>query len=62
MDLGPHAAFIWACYGAVAVTIGALIAWLVYDGRRQTAALQDLEAHGIRRRGGGHAASEEGTA
>ena len=50
MDLGPHAAFIWICYAAVTVVIGALILWLVADGRRQSKALQDLESRGVRRR------------
>jgi heme exporter protein D len=50
MDLGPHAAFIWISYAAVAITIAALIAWLVADGRRQAADLEALESRGIRRR------------
>jgi heme exporter protein D len=50
MDLGPHAAFIWAAYGIVATMIGGLIAWLVADGRRQARRLADLEARGVRRR------------
>lgn len=54
MDLGPHAAFIWASYAVVALVTGALIAWLVLDGRRQRAALLDLEARGVRRRSSTH--------
>ena len=50
MDLGPHGVFIWASYGAVALVIGGLILWLVLDGRRQRAALNDLESRGVRRR------------
>ena len=50
MDLGPHAVFIWSSYAVVGVTITALIAWLYADGRRQRAALEDLEARGIKRR------------
>lgn len=50
MDLGPHAHFIWISYAAVTLVIGALIAWLAADGRRQQAALADLEARGVRRR------------
>ena len=50
MDLGPHAVFIWASYGAVTLVIGGLILWLLADGRRQDAALKDLEARGVRRR------------
>jgi heme exporter protein D len=50
MDLGPHAAFIWASYLAVAVVVAVLVLWLVVDGRRQQRALDDLEARGVRRR------------
>jgi heme exporter protein D len=50
MDLGPHAAFIWISYAAVAITIAALIAWLVADGRKQAADLEALESRGVRRR------------
>lgn len=50
MDLGPHAAFIWASYVSVAVVLAALIGWLVLDGRRQQKLLADLEARGNRRR------------
>lgn len=50
MDLGPHAAFIWASYTIVAVVLAALAAWLIVDGRRQQRLLDDLEARGVRRR------------
>jgi len=50
MDLGPHAAFIWAAYGVVAVVLTALVAWLVLDGRHQQQLIDELEARGIRRR------------
>lgn len=50
MDLGPHAAFIWLSYAAVTLVVGGLIAWLLFDGRRQQRALADLEARGVRRR------------
>jgi heme exporter protein D len=50
MDLGPHAAFIWISYAAVAAMIAVLIAWLIADGRRQAAALEMLERGGIKRR------------
>jgi heme exporter protein D len=50
MDLGPHAAFVWASYGAVAVALAALALWLVLDGRRQRRLIDELEARGIRRR------------
>jgi heme exporter protein D len=50
MDLGPHAGFILASYGAMIFIVGGLIAWFVFDGRRQNRALRDLEARGITRR------------
>ena len=50
MDLGPHAAFIWASYAAVVAVLGALVAWLVLDGRRQQRLIDELEARGVRRR------------
>jgi heme exporter protein D len=50
MNLGPHAAFIWSAYAAVAVGLGGLLAWLIVDSRRQRAALADLESRGVRRR------------
>ena len=50
MDLGPHAAYIWAAYGAAALVIAGLVAWLVLDGRRQQRLIAGLEARGVRRR------------
>lgn len=50
MDLGPHAAFIWASYVIYALVLVALIAWLLWDGRRLKARLADLEARGVTRR------------
>ena len=50
MDLGPHAAFIWAAYATVAVVLAGLVGWLVLDGRRQRQLVDELEARGIRRR------------
>jgi heme exporter protein D len=50
MDLGPHAAYIWAAYGIVALALAALIAWLVFDGRRMQRLVDELEARGVRRR------------
>ena len=50
MDLGKHAVFIWASYGAVAIVLAALIIWLIADGRRYRKALDDLEARGVKRR------------
>jgi heme exporter protein D len=46
MSFGQHAAFIWACYGAVAIAIGGLIAWLLADGRRLARELAEIEARG----------------
>jgi heme exporter protein D len=50
IDLGKHAAFIWASYGVVFVTLAGLIVWLIADGARLRRRLADLEARGIRRR------------
>lgn len=50
LDLGKHAAFIWASYGAVFTVVFALLTWLWFDARRQRAALADLERRGVRRR------------
>jgi heme exporter protein D len=50
MDLGPHAAFIWASYAAVIVIVGALIGWVVLDGNRQARALDDADRRGLKRR------------
>jgi heme exporter protein D len=52
MDLGPHASYIWACYAIAAVVLSLLVAWLVYDGRRQQRLIEALEARGVRRRSG----------
>jgi heme exporter protein D len=50
MDLGPHAAFIWAAYGVTTVVITALIARGILDERRQRRILVRLDEQGIRRR------------
>ena len=50
MNLGPHAAFIWSSYTAVAIGLAGLLTWLFVDGRKQKKALADLEARGVRRR------------
>ena len=55
MELGPHASFILASYAAVIAVLGALIGWLIYDGKRQAAALAALEARGVKRRGNSNA-------
>ena len=51
MDLGPHAAFIWASYAAVGGTVAGLIIWLIADGRKQVADLNALDRQGVKRRG-----------
>ena len=50
MDLGTHASFIWAAYALTALVIAALLLWLFFDGQRQRAALEDLDARGVKRR------------
>lgn len=50
MNLGPHAAFIWSSYAAVALGMAGLLAWLYVDGCKQKKALADFEARGVRRR------------
>jgi heme exporter protein D len=44
MNLGPHANFIIAAYGIAAVTLGALIAWVLLDYRAQRKIVLDLES------------------
>jgi len=48
MDLGPHAAYIWSAYAVVAVTLAALIGWLIIDGRRQRRVIDEIEARSRR--------------
>lgn len=50
MDLGPHAAYIWASYALVGVAMVVLALWLILDGRRQQRLIADMEARGVRRR------------
>jgi heme exporter protein D len=49
-DLGPHAAFILIAYGLFAVTVAALLVWVMLDHRAQKQALADLEKRGVGRR------------
>jgi heme exporter protein D len=42
-DLGPQAVFIWTSYAIVAAVLGGLVAWLIWDGKRQAALLAKLE-------------------
>ena len=50
IDLGPHAAFIIGSYAVTVLAIGALVAWIVADGKAQQRAITDLESKGARRR------------
>ncbi len=50
MNLGPHAAFILAAYGAALVVIGLMIVWVVADHRAQRRLLAQLEGQGGRPR------------
>ena len=60
MDLGPHAAFIWSSYGAVAVAVGGLAVGLWLEGRRYARELALIEAQGLGRRGDSAPASGAG--
>jgi len=50
MDLGPHAAYIWACFAIAGLIVAGLALWLVIEGRRQQRLIAELEARGVRRR------------
>jgi heme exporter protein D len=50
MNLGPHATFILAAYGAAALALLSLVLWVWLDHRAQRRALDALEAKGITRR------------
>lgn len=50
MDLGPHAAYIWACFALTGLLLVGLTAWLALDGRRQQRLIAELESRGVRRR------------
>jgi heme exporter protein D len=50
MNLGPHAVFIVSAYGAAALIIAAMIAWVALEYRRQARLLAELEARGMTRR------------
>ena len=52
MDLGPHADFIISAYAVAVLIIGAMVAWVLIDHRRQTRILADLEERGVTRRSG----------
>jgi heme exporter protein D len=50
MNLGPYATFILGAYGAAALIVIVMVAWVAIDHRRQARALADLEARGVTRR------------
>ncbi len=50
MNLGPHAFFILAAYGATALIVLGLVVRAVVDYRAQVRALAELEGRGTRRR------------
>ena len=50
MNLGPYASFILGAYGAAALIVIAMVAWVVIEHRRQARALAALEARGVTRR------------
>lgn len=59
MDLGRHAAYIWASYGVVVVVLTLLIGWIVTDARRQRRILDELEDQGMTRRSARAGKSED---
>ena len=50
MNLGPYASFILGAYGAAALIVIAMVAWVAIEHRRQARALAELEARGVTRR------------
>ena len=50
LDLGQHAGFIWAAYGATVIILAGLITWIRADARHQMRLLDELEAQGVQRR------------
>ncbi|MCY6383378.1 heme exporter protein CcmD [Hoeflea prorocentri] len=45
-----HLAFVMLSYGITALTVAALIVWVLLDQRGRQAELAELEARGVRRR------------
>jgi len=58
MQATAHIGFIVAAYGAGAVVIVALIAWVMFDYRLQRRILAELETKGVSRRSAGESADE----
>jgi heme exporter protein D len=50
LDLGPHAAFIWAAYAVSGVVIAALALWISNSEKRQKRILVEFEERGVTRR------------
>lgn len=50
MDFGPHAFFIIWSYAVAISVVAGLIAWVVFDEKKQQALLDALDAQGIKRR------------
>lgn len=51
MDLGPHAAFIWLCYGITVAVIAGMIVWLWQDGNRLKSQLARIEQQSLDKSG-----------
>jgi len=49
IDLGPHAVFIVWAYVGVALGVGGLIGWTLFDARATTKKLGSLEARRSRK-------------
>ena len=52
MNLGPHVGFIVTAYVAAIAIVAGLMAWIVLERWHLSRLLDELEAHGIRRRSG----------
>jgi heme exporter protein D len=50
VQLGPHAGFILAAYGAAGIMVLGLLVWVMADYRAQRRALAELERQGVSRR------------
>jgi heme exporter protein D len=50
-----HALYVFSAYAITALTIAALVGWIVFDQKMRRRELAELEASGVRRRsqGGG---------
>lgn len=50
LDLGPHAAFIWAAYAFGVAVLTGLTGWIVADERRQRRRIAQMVSQGASRR------------